>query len=134
MNDELKITILKQSNDKEILEVFTQAFLDNPNLPIIYDKPEFTRNIIKNLMDYALKIKGFLELSEENKEDLIQEIFNSNDLEHFEKIKQDRSKITTLGPIQIVRNQVLLQFIEDKKQNLTTTSMDTKFVKNIIET
>ncbi len=90
-------------------------------------------DIIKNLMDYALKIKGFLELSEENKEDLIQEIFNSNDLEYFEKIKQDRSKVTTLGPIQIVRNRVLLQFIKDIKQNLTTTSVDTKFVKNIIE-
>ena len=50
MNDELKITILKQSNDKEILEVFTHAFLDNPNLPIICDNPEFTRDIIKNLM------------------------------------------------------------------------------------
>jgi hypothetical protein len=50
MNDELKITLLKQSNDTEILEVFTQAFLNDPNLPIIHDKPEFTRNIIKNLM------------------------------------------------------------------------------------
>lgn len=90
-------------------------------------------DIIKDLMDYALKIKGFLELSEENKEDLIQVIFNSNDLEYFEKIKQERSKVTTLGPIQIVRNRILLQFIEDKNQNLTTTSVDTKFVKKIIE-
>lgn len=50
MDDELMITMLKKSNDKEILEVFTQAFLDNPNLPIIFDKPEFIRDIIKNLM------------------------------------------------------------------------------------
>ncbi len=90
-------------------------------------------DIIKSLMDYALIIKSFLELSEENKEDLIQEIFNSNDLEYFEKIKQERSKVTTLGPIQTVRNQILLQFIEDKNQNLATTLVDTKFVKKIIE-
>ena len=88
---------------------------------------------IKNLMDYALKIKSFLKPSEENKEDLIQEIFNSNDLEFFEKIKQERSKITKPGAIQTVRNKILLQFIEDKKQNLTTTSVETKFVDVILE-
>ena len=50
MNDEFKITLLKKSNDIEILEVFTQAFLNDPNLPIIHDKPESTKDIIKNLI------------------------------------------------------------------------------------
>jgi GNAT superfamily N-acetyltransferase len=50
MDDELIITTLNKSYDEEILEVLTQAFINNPNLQIICDKPEFTRDIIRNLM------------------------------------------------------------------------------------
>ena len=50
MNEKLKVDVLKKSDDAEMLEVFTQAFKDNPNMPIICEKPEETKKVIGNLL------------------------------------------------------------------------------------
>jgi hypothetical protein len=50
MNEKLKVNKLKKSDNGEMLEVFTQAFKDTPNMPIICEKPEETKKIIENIL------------------------------------------------------------------------------------
>jgi GNAT superfamily N-acetyltransferase len=59
MNEKEKVEILEKTADYEMLEVFTQAFKYNPNMPIICEKPEETKKVIGIL----IALYGLLEHS-----------------------------------------------------------------------
>lgn len=91
------------------------------------------KEYLKDLLNYALKLKKYLELDETNKELLIQEIYNNNSLEYFKKFQKDWSKIKDLGPIQTVRIEILSKMIEDKEQKREFTSINTDYIKDLIK-
>jgi len=91
------------------------------------------KEYLKNLMNYALKLNTFLELDENNKELLLKEIYNDNSLDYFKKIQEDRLNIKDLGPIQKFRMNILSKLIEDKQQKRRTISVNTNYIKDLIE-
>ncbi len=95
----------------------------------IISKREFIESL-KDLLEYSQKILKFLELTEKNKEDLIKEIYNSNDLEYFEDILNNFEY--NERPIQALRYTILEQFIKNKKDNLKNSTVTLDFIEKSI--
>lgn len=119
--------ILKFSKIKNEPSISLEIIITNPNENI--NERIFLTNI-KDILEFSNKVIQFFNLKEENKNDLINRLYDENELEYFEKMEKGFNK---KGPIQALRYKILLKMIEDKKKGESHTSVSISFIENTIE-
>lgn len=120
-------SILKFSKISDEPSILLEITTTNPNEDI--HKRSFLTNI-KDILEFSNMVIHFFNLKEENKNDLLNIIYNENEIEYFEKMEKGFNK---KGPIQALRYKILLKLIEDKKKGESQTSVNINFIENTIE-
>lgn len=117
-----KIELIKNIRERidEFSKKKTEAFIKNTDF----------LEALKELFEYSKKILKFFQLGDEDRNLLINEIYRNNSLEYFKQIEDNINK---KGPIQVLRYNILTQFIRDKKQELDYTQVSIEFIKKTIE-
>lgn len=128
--DDLKSgSILKFSkisdNDSFLMEIITESKLE-------VELEDRVMTSLKELFKYSNKIVEFFTLKEENKNQLIAEIYEENDESTF-KTMLDEFDLDE-GPVKTLRYLILDLFIKDKKNNEENTNVTIESIESLIQT